>query len=569
LPVRGLLSPVRDVDGLPTGFIAVLTDASAFHHRQAELSAAKDAAEAADRAKGDFLAVISHEVRTPLNGIVGFTNLLLDTPLTSEQREYVQTIRTSGEALVQLTGDILDFSRIASGSVPLEAAPCDVRGIVEDTLDIFARHAAERRIELLHHIDPDVPLQVLADPGRLRQVLVNLVGNAIKFTPSGEVALTLRVLTGKAHSLAPFDALTPGQLVAELDDGSLALEFAVRDTGIGIAPEDRAKLFQPFTQLDATSVRRYGGAGLGLAISRMLVRLMGGDIWLESEPGRGSTFSFTVRVCPAPGTEPPSSPPSLVGRRIALAIPSASLRRELTAVLTAAAAQPIDVPAEAPLVESGWDLAIVDLDANARQRLRTLPAPAPTLAARIFGLVDVTFPSTERRTLRTHVRMLLNKPVHQRTLLDLLARALERPRDREPTAAALHVLVAEDDDVHRRATQGLLEHLGCICDGARDGRECLRRIAQTPYDVMFLDVHLPELDGLSVLRAVRAGEAGAASRTLWVAVLTADRRDEMRDMVFSAGADDFLAKPFSLAAAETTLRRRASARAATEPPVGR
>lgn len=422
--VRGVVSPVRGPAEAHLGFIAVMNDMSSHQRHQEELRIAKEQAEAGDRAKGQFLATMSHEVRTPVHGIVGFTNLLLDTPLTPEQRDYVQTIRSSGEALVQLTGDILDFSRIESGGVQLEDSACNLRTTVEDALDIFAARAAERGVELLHWIEPDVPTQVILDGGRLRQVLVNLIGNGIKFTPVGEVEVTVRVLTGKAASIAPFDLTqATGQMVAELDDGSLTLEFAVRDTGIGIAAVDRSKLFQPFTQLDASSVRRYGGAGLGLAISRNLVRLMSGDIWLESEPGRGSTFYFTVRGRPPPRSEAAVAPAiQLNGLRVVIAAAMPRLRTELEALLRNAGAV-VTTSSLPKLLDEPWDFAIVECAEVVIPELHTQAHRPEWRADRVFGLLSVTVTSAERQALRPHLRMMLNKPVHHRTLLDLLARA--------------------------------------------------------------------------------------------------------------------------------------------------
>ena len=391
-----------------------------------ELQRAKDLAEAGDRAKGQFLATMSHEVRTPVHGIVGFTTLLLETQLTPEQREYVNTIRTSAEALAQLTGDILDFSRIESDGLQLEASACDLRALVEDALDIFAARSAEKKIELLHRVETDVPAQVLIDGGRLRQVLVNLIGNAIKFTVSGEVDVSVRVLTGKGASMAPFDLGTgTGQMVAEFEDGSLTFEFSVRDTGIGIAREDVPKLFQPFTQLDVSTVRRFGGAGLGLAISRNLVRLMSGEIWLSSEPGHGSTFTFTVRGRSLPKSESSSPIPQLPGARVAIVCSRPSLEVELTELIRSAGGEAISVEL-ADIAGSKCDLAIVDCSPVTRATLAKLTDQALWRPDRSIGLLPVAEGSTTRQFLRQHFNMLVNKPVHHRTLLNLMARLVAR-----------------------------------------------------------------------------------------------------------------------------------------------
>jgi PAS domain S-box-containing protein len=421
-PARGTVSPVHGKGGRIEGFIAVLNDATELQRQEEALRKEKERAEAGDKAKGVFLATMSHEVRTPLNGMVGFTNLLLDTPLSAEQREYVQTIRTSSEALVQLTGDIMDYARIESGGLQLDATPCDVRAAIENVLDILAGRAAEGRLELLHEVDPDVPALVMIDAGRLRQVLVNLVGNALKFTSVGEVSVTARLLTGKAMSLSPFDGdlLEPqAQLMAELEDGGLTLEFAVRDTGIGISRENRSKLFQAFSQLDSSTVRRYGGAGLGLVISRNLVRMMGGEIRLESTPGKGSTFFFTVR-CRLSSEKFPEAP-SLAGMKVAVVTRHDSLRRELSRELIAAngAVAPLDGAA----LNSGlWELAVVDCDADFLRKEKERLHSEKWRGTRMIGLVHVGLGAEARQALRPHFRMLLNKPLHHRTLVELLAK---------------------------------------------------------------------------------------------------------------------------------------------------
>ena len=562
-PARAIISPVRGTKKRITGFIAVFADVSEEERKEQALSAAKEQAEAADHAKGRFLATMSHEVRTPLNGIVGFTSLLLDTNMTPEQCEYVQTIRTSGEALVQLTGDILDFSRIESGRLQLDAAPSDLRANVEDALDIFAGRAAANGVQLLHWIDPDVPAQLFIDGGRLRQVVINLVGNAVKFTAAGEIEVTARVLTGKSISVAPFDAAAQGQMVAEFDDGGLTLEFAVRDTGAGIAPGDMDKLFQPFTQLDSLTVRRYGGAGLGLAISRHLVRLMGGDIRLESELGSGSTFFFTVRARPV-GNALGVGPGRLAGCKVAVVIGHAGLRAEINHLLRLAGAKALEHSFDT-LTTRDWELAVVDCDAAVLQRLENISPPENWRPESMFGLVGMNHATQERQDLRRHFRMLLNRPVHHSTLIDLLAKAAEglAGRSMPPLFAltkGLRVLVAEDDQVLQRLLLGALNTLGCSSRLAENGRACLDAAAAEAWDLILMDLYMPEMDGLTAIKQLRTGESGARSRDLWVIALTADHRLEMREMAQSAGVNDFLTKPVSLTDLEAAMRRFVAAR---------
>lgn len=557
-PARAVVSPVRASDGTVAGFIAVFTDMTDSLRKERELRDAKEQAETADQAKGRFLATMSHEVRTPLNGIVGFTSLLLDTKLTPEQREYVQTIRNSGEALIHLTGDILDFSRMESGKLQLDATPCDVRANVEDALDLFGNRAAENGVQLLHWVEPDVPSQLVIDGGRLRQVVINLVGNAVKFTAKGEIEITVRKLTGKSVSVAPFDDVAHGQMVAEFDDGGLTLEFEVRDTGIGIAPADSQKLFRPFTQLDASTVRRYGGAGLGLAISRQLVRLMGGDIRVESELGRGSKFIFTVRARPA-GWEPDVFPDSrLAGRRVALVVSHAGLRAEVGHLLRLAGAKVADYTLD-ELPSTGWDLAVVDCDGALLEKAGTavLNQHPPE---RMIGLVAINLNASERQALRYNFHLLLNRPVHHRTFLDLLAKAADGLTSRtrppvSPVASGLTVLVAEDEPVLQRLLVSTLTTLGCKCRFVDDGRACLELISAGGCDLILMDLHMPEVDGLTAVKHIRNGEAGEAMRDVWIIAITADHRIEMREMALAAGVNDFLPKPVKLPDLEEALRR--------------
>jgi PAS domain S-box-containing protein len=554
-PARAVVSPVRASDGRVAGFIAVFTDMSESLRKESELRHAKEQAETADQAKGRFLATMSHEVRTPLNGIVGFTSLLLDTKLSPEQREYVQTIRNSGEALVHLTGDILDFSRMDSGRLQLDAAPCDVRANIEDALDLFGNRAAENGVQLLHWVEPDVPAQLLIDGGRLRQVVINLVGNAVKFTAKGEIEATVRVLTGKSVSVAPFDDEARGQLVAEFDDGGLTLEIAVSDTGIGIAPEDCHKLFRPFTQLDASTVRRYGGAGLGLAISRQLVRLMGGDIRVESELGRGSKFIFTVRARPvgAPAEVLPDS--RLSGRRVAVVVAQVGLRAEIGHLLRLAGARVAEHTPES-LPTTGWDLAVVDCEATLLEKAGT-SALSQHPVERMVGLVAINLNAVERQVLR-------NRPVHHRTFLDLLSKAAEGLTNRtrppvSPLASGLTVLVAEDEPVLQRLIISALTAIGCSYRLVADGRLCLEELGTSGCDLVLMDLHMPEMDGVTAVKQIRAGEAGEAVRDIWIIAITADHRAEMREMAMVAGVNDFLMKPVKLNDLEEALRRHKTA----------
>jgi CheY-like chemotaxis protein len=394
--------------------------------------------------------------------------------------------------------------------------------------------------------------------------MINLVGNAVKFTAAGEIEVSVRKLTGKSVSVAPFDDATQGQLVAEFDDGGLTLEFSVRDTGVGIRHADCAKLFQPFTQLDASNVRRFGGAGLGLAISRHLVRLMGGDIRVESEPGRGSTFIFTARARPA-GAVAASEPAQgrLSGRKVALSITHPGLRNEIGYLLRQSGAKVLEHTLDS-LVGKDWDLAIVDCDSVTMRELRTTGPAQDWRAERMFGLAAINLGNKERQALRRHFHMLLSRPVHHRTLLDLLAKASEGLSGHTTTspfvAKGLRVLVVEDEPVLQRLIGASLTTLGCQCDFAPNGRVCIEVLGTGSYDVVFMDAHMPEMDGLTAVKQIRAGEAGAQNRSLWITTITADHRPEMREMALAAGGNDYLVKPIGLTEVEIALQRFLRAR---------
>lgn len=396
-PARAVISPVRDPRGRVTSLVMVFDDVTDVKNSEEALRVARDQAESADRAKGEFLAVMSHELRTPLNGIIGFAMLLQDTPLSTEQKDYADTIRQSGEALLTLTNELLDYSRIDAGRMQLDPQPCSPRQIVEEAVELLSARAAEKQLELIATVSPAVPASVVADPGRLRQVIVNLVGNAIKFTPAGEVEVTLEA--------AP---LPPGS-----DGPQARLEFTVRDTGIGIAHEQQARLFQPFSQVDASTTRKHGGAGLGLAISRSLVRLMGGDIDVSSSAGAGSVFRFHVVV---PVLEAPQALPALPARRVALVSANVRARRHYAALLQSWGLEvelheTLATVAEAPPSDLLLVVDVLARDAAAwPDWLRTQPA----LEQRpVVGLVPVSVPPAVRDRLRQAFRTLLKKPMRE------------------------------------------------------------------------------------------------------------------------------------------------------------
>ena len=560
-PVRGIISPVFRRNGRLACMVVVFEDTTEFKRTEAVLRDAKERAEAGDRAKGLFLATMSHEVRTPLNGIVGFAGLLLETPLTPEQREYTETIRGSSEALIQLTGDILDYARVESGRLKLEPQLCDPRDCIEDAFDLLAAKAAEKKIELLHWVDDDVPSVIFADGGRLRQVLVNLVNNGIKFTGSGEVEVCARVVTGPEA-----DAISgPADMPAS--GASAVLAFSVRDTGIGIAPDQHARLFRPFSQIDDSTTRRYGGSGLGLAICRNIVELMGGTIAVASEVNRGSVFTVLVRV-PVPGGESAAPPlASLAGVRLAVAAAAPGLRGELARLGARAGASVLETDPVNLTRGPAWDLAVVDLNEKLAAEFVVRPPSAASLPpARTIALVPISLSMAHRTALRDRFRLLVNKPAHHDALLTLLATPIgaDVPKA-EPEAAGfgLNVLIVEDNAVNQRLAQKVVGNLGCRSATAPNGRIALDELRRFAHDFVLMDLHMPEMDGVTAIEEIRRGTAGEDRRDVWIVALTADAREEQKDRVRAAGANDYLTKPIRVPELTAALQRFVAERRAT------
>jgi len=548
-PAGGVVTPVKQRDGSLACFVAVFDDVTETQRREAELREARDLAQAGDRAKGHFLATMSHEVRTPLNGIAGFTSLLLETELNAEQREYVQTIKMSTEALIQLTGDILDFARIESGKLKLDPLASDPRDCVEDALDLLAARAAEKRLELVHHVASDVPAAVVTDEGRLRQVLVNLIGNAVKFTERGEIEVRVAL----AERILATDAAAAPECV---------LQFSVRDTGIGIGAEHHAKLFRPFTQVDESTTRRYGGTGLGLAICRNLVELMGGRIWVESEPGVGSTFLFTIRATVA-ASEPPAR--RLAGWRVGLVARPGALCRELTQLLQSWEAQVTEARGAEELEGREFDAVVVDVCEDTARELALHEPPAGAAPERAIGLVPLTLSNELRGALRGHFRLLVNRPVHQEALFAALTNVQpDVPSTAAPAQFGFRVLVVEDNPVNLKLISRVLENLGCVPTLADNGRKALEELKHSSeaYDLVLLDMHMPELDGLSMVKEMRRGSAGIRAQTMWTIALTAEAREAERKRALAEGLNDYLTKPLNVSALEAALRRFRQERAA-------
>jgi PAS domain S-box-containing protein len=544
-PLRGVFAPVTHADGRLACYVATFEDQTETQRAAAVLADAQQRAEAGEEAKKQFLATMSHEVRTPLNGILGFTSLLRETQLTPDQAEYVETIQLSGEALIQLTDSILDFARMESGKFELDPLPVAPRECLEDALDLVAAKAAAKNVELLHWVDDSVPAVILADGNRLRQVLVNLLNNAIIFTAQGEVEVRVSVEVSRGPS-------TKNRLV-----------FYVRDTGIGIAPEQHANLFHPFTQIDNALTRRHGGTGLGLAICKNIVELMGGQIQLKSAVGHGSTFSFTLPLESLDAGMDLRPQPPLEELSLAIAAGPGSLRAELMRLGKRFGTRVVASSPESLGHTPGWDAALMDVSPALAAELAALPAPRAGLPPeRIFGLVPLSLPSATRAALRTHFRLLINKPIHQDALRGMLTalRDASSLTELQRETVDLNVLLIDDDPVNQMLMQKQLTSLGCRWTKADNSRTALAELSRMPYDFVLMDLHMPEVDGVTAIKQIRAGQAGAAMRNVWIAALTADARITLKEQALALGANDYLIKPVTMPELRIALGKFAMAR---------
>ncbi len=560
---RGTLFPVefargRDATHATGETIIILRDITQRKAAEEAIRAAHDRAVEAAEVKSQFLATMSHEIRTPINAVVGMSELLLQTPLSEEAREYATTVRDSAESLLAIVNDILDFSKIEAGRMRLESAPFSPVVAVENATDILAAAARKKGLSLSTYVAPDVPLRVVGDSDRLRQVLLNLIGNAVKFTASGSV--TVRAAVDRLDGVH-----------------ALELRFSVTDTGPGIAPEAAEQLFEPFRQADQSTRRRFGGTGLGLSISRRLVELMGGNIGFDSSPGRGSTFWFTVPFARVLDADPARGD-ALRGARVLVVDGEAVARQVVDQYLlawgaaassTGNAAHALELARAAADRSTPFDVVLAD---------RRASGDAFGFAARLHALggcenvpiVLLTGGEEAVSAQEAHAHgfaSVVRKPIRQNVLHDALAAALADPSGPVVPAASdtvvsrsadrVLVLVAEDNPVNRRLALQQLKTLGFRANAVVDGREAIDAVAHGTYDLVLMDCQMPEVDGFEATREIRRNEAVRGGHVPIIA-MTANALEGDRQACLAAGMDDYLAKPVQLSALRAVVERFAN-----------
>ena len=539
----------HDAEGAVIGSLGTVTDVTENHHQSLELERAKSEAETAARAKSLFLANMSHEIRTPLNAVIGMTTLLLETPMSEDQRDFARTIRASGETLLEIINDILDYSKADVGKLEIEQQMFDLRQCVEDSLDLVAPRALEKRLNLAYMIEDGTPESLVGDASRIRQILVNLLSNAVKFTHQGEVFV--------AVDGEPVDARTH------------RIRFSVQDSGIGIAVEHLPRLFQSFSQVDASTTRKYGGTGLGLAISKRLAELMGGSVSVQSEPGHGSLFQVCVLVSVADNTVAPEylqrDVPTLAGKRLLIVDDNLTNRRILTRMALLWGMVPSTLPSALEALDrirhgERYDVAVLDMSMPGIDGIGLAVGIRRQLSAAELPIVMLTSLGQRQALQDEHgadLAAYLSKPIKASQLFSTLLSVVQGQRSSPPPppepeqsmpapleGLPLRVLVAEDNAVNQRVALRLLQRLGYRADVVANGLEVLDAVERQEYDVVLMDIQMPEMDGLQAARWIvqRRGASGLPR----IVAMTANAMPGDRESYITAGMDGYVAKPINM-----------------------